>query len=488
MEKLFRNRTTSFAVRWFTLSIALVYFSAPRWSFAGAEALGTTGAGSDGQAVLEELDTDFDTRYVDQLTLPRVAAPLASSVKLESSGAVGRNTQKNVNPSRGANVQANTGFFPTLVFRVNSRDNPARVAGGEDQNDESIFIGLDLKYRGLINSRHMYELSAAASSEDFDEFTSLDSDISEFAAALRLDMTSKLKADLYTSYADSEDSRGVTATRLLDLDTLNDEYKEITHGARVTIGRRTNPVQVVIGAERSDIDFTNNDQDQRDREDEQFLAGLYLNLSPRTSIYLLGDHTDIDYESTVSGEFDSENTQLSLGVGWEPSYSTSLLLQLGNIEKSFEQSGFEDQDTESYLGKFTWLPSDLSTLNLYASQTYEESVDLNAPVIESILSGISFGHRFSDSIRGQAYLNYIEDDLINVRQDEITDFGIGLFYNIRRWLQIGATWARTERESTDPEATYDSELLSLSLIITPRFNREFGDSEIHTGEDLRGLE
>jgi hypothetical protein len=469
------------------LAVLVINDSFLNWSVADTETSESIDSGDNKQGNLEDLDTEYDTRYVDQLTLPRVAAPLASAAKVESSTAVGRGTQRNVNPAPGANVGANAGFFPTLTIRANSRKNPARVAGGDNQTDDSIGIGLDLKYRGLINSRHIYELSASTAREDFDEFVSLDAKNTLFSAALRLDMTQKLKADLYTSYAQNDDTRGVTATRLLDPNEPNDEYEEADYGGRITIGRRTNPVQIVVGAERSNIDFTNNEQSERDREDDQFSAGLYLNVSPKTSLFLIGQQTDIDYESPLSAEFDSRNTELNLGIGWEPSYISSLLLRIGRIEKSFEDSEFEDQDTESYLGKFTWLPSDLSVLSLYVSKTYEESIDRSSPVIESVLSGMNLGHSITDSFRAQAFINFIEDDLINVRQDEITDYGIGLYYNINRWMEVGGSWSRTERDSTDPAAVYNSELFSISLTVRPRFNREFGDSEIHTGDDLRRL-
>lgn len=448
----------------------------------------TTSAETNGQQRLEELDTEYDTRYVDQLTLPRVAAPLASSVSLEATAPAGRNTQDNINPPRGANVQANTGFFPSLTISADRRSNPARVAGGENDTDNSVRIGLDLRYRGLVNDRHIYELNASALSESFDTFTSLDSDNNQIGAAITLDMSEKLKTDLYASYADLEDSRGITATRDLDIDEPNDKFTDKTVGGRITLGRRTNPIQILLGANHSEIDFTNNDQGQRDRVDERIFAGLYLNLSPKTSFFWNGAQTDVDYKENVSGEYDSENNEIVFGVGWEPSFSTSVLLQAGSIEKSFKDSNFEDQDGDSYLGKFTWLPSRFTSLNLYMSQTFEESVNLNSPVIESALSGINLTHSFTEAFRGQLYLNYIEDNLVNVRQDEIADYGIGLFYDIRRWLRLGATWARTERNSTDPIADYDSDLFSLTLTLKPKINNTFGDYNIHTREDLRGIE
>lgn len=488
MKEKTRHPAVVISVTWLIPTVFFIGGFCLDQSLADTASTNRGDATSDKEMRLEELGVEYDTRYVDQLTLPRVAAPLASASALESSAGVGRNTQKSINPSAGANVQANTGFFPRLVIRRSSRDNPARVAGGEDQSDDSLFVGLDLKYRGLIKNRHLYEVGALVSGEEYDELVTLDTEKLDLSAALRLDITEKLKTDLYTSYLESNDSRGITATRLLDTEEFNDEFEDTTFGGRVTIGRRSNPLQLVFGAEYSNLDFTNNDQSQRDREDDQLLAGLYFNVSPVTSLFVSGKQTDIDYKSNASADFDSRNTEVVLGLGWEPSYSSSILLQVGNIDKSFNNSQFEDQDTDSYLGKFTWLPNGLSTINLYASKTYEESVSRESPLIESVLTGVNLAHNFTDAIRGRAHYNLIEDDLINVRLDEISDYGFGLFYRIRRWIEFSATWARAERDSTDANAVYNSEIFSISLAITPRFNRDFGDSRIQTGGDLRGVE
>jgi hypothetical protein len=339
-----------------------------------------------------------------------------------------------------------------------------------------------------VRNRHVYELAASASRESFGEFENLDNDSLNVSAALRLDMTEKLKVDLYGNRFRTSDPRGSTATRVLPADLENDEYDELAYGGRITLGRRSNPLQLVLGAQQSDLEFTNNDQQPRNRQDRRLNGGIYLNLSPRTSVFLLGAMTDIDYEADSSEAFDSTNTNLNIGLGWEPSYSTSLLLQAGWIEKGFDDSALDDQDSNSYLGKLTWLPGAYTSLNLYASRAFEETTLRSSPVTVSDLLGISLDHVFTASIRGQAYYNLIEDELVDARQDEITDYGIGLFYEFNRYLSLGLSWDHTERTSTDPEAEYETEAYTLTATLKPRRVSEFGEPEIQTGEGLGGVE
>ncbi len=427
----------------------------------------------------------YDTRYVDQLTLPRVAAPIVTGANLQTTATVGRNTQASVNTPKGASAQSNLGFFPSLSIGASSTTNPSRIGSSGDESDSSLRIVPVLKYRGAIKNRHVYELTASASSESFDELNNLDSDNLQLGAAIKLDITKKLQADVFASRAQSSDPRSSTATRVLDSQIQNDEFTEDSVGGRVTIGRRTNPLQFVLGVEHSELDFTNNNQDQRDRTNDILLAGVYLNVGPKTSVFLKGTQDEIDYESGVSASFDSTNRSVNIGVGWEPSYTTSVLAQAGRIEKDFEASGFADQDSNSFLGKLTWLPTEFTSLNLYTSKTFEESTDRSSPVTISELVGVNLEHAFTDALRAQVFVNFIEDELVNFRQDETTDYGLGLFYDFTKWLSLGASWSRTERESSDPSANFDSDTFSITASIKSKIGGAFGEPEIQTSEGLR---
>ena len=127
-------------------------------------------------------------------------------------------------------------------------------------------------------------------------------------------------------------------------------------------------------------------------------------------------------------------------------------------------------------------PISQANINLYASRTTEESTEFEAPYIVSDLIGIGFGYSFTDRFRGQAFINMIEDDVVNVRQDEITEFGIGVFYDLARWITLGANWHHGERESTDPDATY--EVNTYSITTTLRARKKAGFESLQTGEDL----
>ena len=122
-------------------------------------------------------------------------------------------------------------------------------------------------------------------------------------------------------------------------------------------------------------------------------------MGPRTSLFVSGRQRDIDYEENISRDFDSTETFTTIGVGWEPSYTTSLLLEAGNLQKEFDTGVNPDYDDDTYRGKFTWLATPNTSVGLYASKRTEESTEINAPFIVSELLGVSLTHSFTDRFR-----------------------------------------------------------------------------------------
>ena len=233
-------------------------------------------------------------------------------------------------------------------------------------------------------------------------------------------------------------------------------------------------MQLVLGADQDDIEFTNNNQSHRDREDTSVQAGLYWNTGPRTSLFARIRKRDIDYVVASQSGFDSDETYTTVGVGWEPSFNTSIIFEIGNLEKDLVDPNLTDYDDTTYTGRMNWRATNNTRLGFYTTLRTEEIHGLRfTPISKTELYGIDIWHSFTDRIRGQAFYNHIDDDLVNVRQDEIEDYGVGLFYDVTRWLTVGANWQKTVRESTDPAAEYDTDSWNFTASFVGKQNPEF---------------
>ncbi len=432
----------------------------------------------------DEIEYTEDDGLVDHYSLPRSAAPVAVDATLQSGSPIGQNTQAALSRPRGVKEDSNTGFFPSLTIGISTHSNPRKESGepATNQSDFVISIIPELAYRGAINNRHPYELSVSTAVDSFDDFSNLDSTSRLYRAAVNLDISEIIQADLYASRAESNDPRGATATRILEPTSENDEYERNTYGGRLTIGRRSNTFQLSLDAEKRDIDFTNNNQDHRDREDATVGIGLYWNVGPRTSLFIRSQVTDIDYLAPIQNGFDSEETKNTIGLGWDPTYNTSFLFEIGKLEKDLSDPTFVDFDDTTYTAKLNWAISSNTTFAVYGSRTTEETTEFQAPFIDSELVGFNLAHSFTDRFRGDLFYNLIEDDLVGVRQDEITDFGIGAFYSAFRWLTVGVNWKESERTSTDPAAEYKFDSLGITLDFHASRKYKFGRA--HTSDDV----
>lgn len=427
-----------------------------------------------------------ELQQYNDLSLPTAAAPAAYGVGLESGMPVGQNTQQAISHPPGV-VGGVEGFYPSLTIGYRWWTNPQKTLEGEEVDDNSLFIQPVLLYRGTINNRHPYELIYSGSYDRFDEFANLDYDQSLLGAAIKLDMTEKAMLDLYGSYIDGADQRGAANTRVIT-DPLadNDKYERSTVGGRFTLGRRTNPLQLVLGSEYSTVDYKNNGQQVRDRDNTLVPFGVYWNITGKTSLFLNGYWNDIRYkDAETARDFDSDETSVTLGLGWEPTYATSVLLQAGNLQKKFDSPEREDYDGLTYLGKVSWNPRYNTTIGLYASRRTEETTIRDSSYLLEEAYGLNIGYAFNQRLSLRGFVDKINDDYQDARGDDITGYGLGASYNMTRWLNLGLDWQRYERDSTDPLADYDSDVFSITATFMRQPAGKLGDPNIQTTDELR---
>ena len=434
-------------------------------------------------------DSESDDNEGDEpYALPQDASPVVVDSNLQTGSPIGHNTQTALTRPRGVRSDSTTGFFPSLTIGAGKESNPRRAPGEVATNttDTVIRITPAIVYRGRINNRHTYELGAAARTESFESFTNLDSNSVVLTSALNLDITAVLQGDIFASHEEGSDIRGATATREVDPFESRDEYKRDNIGGRITIGRRSNILQLVLGVDQDQIKYTNNNQNHRDREDNSFRAGLYWNVGPRTALFLNGRYTELNYIHPAQSGYDSEETSTTVGVGWEPSYSTSVVVEMGNLVKDLKDTTLEDYDDLTYAGRAYWHATNNTTLGVYGSLITEETIALDSPYIVSELIGANLSHSFTERFRGQTYWNQIEDDIVNIRQDDITDFGVSVSYDLKRWLYVGVGWRQYTRESTDPDFDYEAETVSFYLGLKGSKEGKFGSIQTSAGVDETG--
>jgi len=407
--------------------------------------------------------------YAQNASLPTSSAPSAYGESVSTGVAAGSSTYRSLSPPQGAGGLDVSGLSLSLSLGASWHSNPEREAEDRTESDAAMTLSPRISYSNELG-RHQYEVGYSAGSESYGEFEDEDSDWHRVHGALKLNLTEKLVGDVYTSRTEGEEERGAAASRV-DADE-EDEYRFDVLGARITLGRRSNPLQVYLGGEVNELSFLNNDQEFRDRESTRVEGGLFFNVSPRTAFFVHASNLEYDY---LAGDPSLDNTEqaLTLGVAWEPSDRISLTFEAGEQTKDFDDPLLESYEGTTYTGKLNWTPRDRTGVSLYASRTTEESPDVDASYYVSELAGIDLSQQLGERGSFSAYYAQSKNKFSNSREDRVTDYGIALGYSAYSWLELGASYNIIDYESSEADQSYDDEIFSVFMKIAPNLG---GDS------------
>jgi len=368
-------------------------------------------------------------------------------------------TRRALDDPPGVERDVLNGFFPSIDLIFTDTNNARRDE--TDESDTFYSVIPRLIYKSEFGRSNEFQAGYTVRFERFSDTDDEDTTSSQANLGVLLDVSRIVDVDVFANRTDAEETRGSSGTRVVT-NGEEDEFDATTLGARVTVGRRTNPLQIALGADQTAFNFTNNEQDSRDRDSTGINGSVFYNFSPQTAIFLNSSNRDIDYDSDALGR-DSDETSLSVGVRWEPTYITTLNVSAGNLDKDFDDPAAEDFDGSTYLGSINWSPRDATSIRGYASRRTEESPELSSNFFTSDLIGIGISQDIARRFTLTAYVNNIDDEFDDGRTDDISDYGIGVSYGFNRWLSFGLRFSSVERDSNDPDASYEEDLFSLSV-------------------------
>ncbi len=401
-------------------------------------------------------------RWAGLALLVLVAGYTAQSVAQEARFGIApsANTQQAVSdpPTRSSREQE--GLYAGVGVAYSHRSNVRRDIDGNEDSDSAYIISPRAGYKRLFG-RHSAELGVTSQFTRFEDFSEENTESYTLSGLTNLDITRILDLDLYGSFTDTAEARGASGTRF-NQDPVPDQVEITGYGGVFTIGRPASRTQIELGADRSQWRYQNNQQEFRDRNNDRVHGRIYYNISPRTSVFAGAGLTDIDFIRQGTS-IDSEELAYEVGGRWDASARTTGQVSVGRTEKDFDNPALEDATTTTLAGRLSWDARPRTTFNLYGSRQFEETTSAADSFYVSELVGVSVDQSFGARWNAFAYYNMTDDEFESGREDEITDYGLGLDYSLRRWLSIGAQYSVVERESNVPGNDYSDEILSLFI-------------------------
>lgn len=351
-------------------------------------------------------------------------------------------------------------FTPTLQLTETYDDN-FRASG---VNEESTWIttinpSFELAAQDRLN---IYKLTYAFNSDFYHSSSDDNNTDHHLDADAHMEFSSRSRLDLNAGY-DRIESVADTET-----DGVNDKYHTYNIGGVFGYGAESATMQFELGANQQWLRYDNDNgvNDDLDRDTTSLTGTAFYRVAPKTRALLELRYSDYDYKLSTS-DLDSDAVSYLVGVTWDATAKTSGTAKIGYTDKQFDSAGREDVSGNVWEIGVNWQPRSYSMISLNTRRSLEEGSQGAEDSIDTTRYGINWNHAWSNRVSTDVSYSFTEEDYeyttADARSDETDEFGLGLNYNLRRWVDVGVGYKYQDVDSTVASENYDRSLYQLKL-------------------------
>ena len=352
-----------------------------------------------------------------------------------------------------------SGFTASLKAAHTSDDNIFREASGT--SDSFLNVSPDLSYTNAFG-KHQFTLGYLGDYATYDKNTKENYSDHTVNGELLLDLSTSLNVNFKADYANLHESRGssgVAASSALDITTLNKN----SVFAGVTFGGQEAKMQLELDYEVINTDYTNNQQDSRDRRDDTVSTRLFYKVSAKTKAFVEAKQNNFNYLNSTK---DSTEMVYHAGLSWQATAKTQGEIKVGSFDKNFDSASETDGEGTSIETNVTWSPKSYSNVTLGLTRTPQESAIAGDSFYTSNLLSLNWNHEFNPKFVLNLDANQGTDDYVSERKDVTTNTSLAMDYKFRRWLDFGLKLSNSKRTSTSSanEFTDNTVMFSATLL------------------------
>lgn len=368
-------------------------------------------------------------------------------------------------------------FTPTLKFAESYDDN---IHATKNDRKSSYVTTLEPSFTlGLDRAKSAYQLQYRLSSNFYQASSHSDHTDHHLTADTGFEFNSRNRLRLNAGYHKLQDT--ATDDSFLRASNKNEKWNTKNIGGVYTFGARTARTQVDFGLNYDELRYDNSTKDlageriNKGNERDAAAGRLtgYYEVAPKTKLLLEGRYTDYDYKSNDAR--DSKNKALLAGVTWEATAKTTGTVKVGREKKDYKNSYYKDKSTGMWEAGVEWAPLTYSTFNLKTRRGFDESsdyanfdgldaIDNVTSSIKTVDSSLGWKHYWADRLYSEAEYRRIDRKYQNVdRDDKIDQYGLGLTYEARRWLDIGIGMKHRENDSDLDSRSYRRNIYALTF-------------------------
>lgn len=196
--------------------------------------------------------------------------------------------------------------------------------------------------------------------------------------------------------------------------------------------------------------------------DRQTLGGslaMFINVSPKTALVAETGYSSTRFDFlTGPGDFrDGNSTFYRAGVRWRAAAKTTGDIRVGVSEREIEATGQRAFRGGSWVASVIWQAAAGTTITAQTSQSEGESFIANSPVIVNHTHAVTWQQNLTRSLSATLSGSLIESEFIGVgREEDLVNIGLSLSYEAARYFTLNGSINHTDRESTEPNNSFDS--------------------------------
>ena len=354
--------------------------------------------------------------------------------------------------------------IPQINMQVGHDDN---IYSTETSEIDSVITVLNPSVQVVLEKGlNVYSLNYAVKQGLYEHDSADNYTDHDLTAQAYLDFDIRNRLELLARYLKSHEDRG-TGLNQGAAATSNDEpveYHVNTLSAKYGFGGLEAKGRIEVAAQVDDREYDNfrSQTEGKDRKNVSTSATFYYRVMPKTSLLFEVSREDIDYDlSTIT--LDSTETEYLVGATWDATAKTTGIVKIGYAEKDFDSASREDDDGISWELAMEWAPKTYSVVTFVTSKE-EEETDGTGNYIDTTSWSLSWQHDWSDVLISRASYGQSDADYVtSTRKDENTNYGVGVTYKMRRWLDFGLDYSYSDRDSNVADTDYDKNAIYFTV-------------------------
>lgn len=387
-----------------------------------------------------------------------VTVPVTAFAQVYGAGATSANTQRVLSDPPGVAEEVPWGLYGSIGVSLVHDSNVFRTNENQ-QSDTLILIPASLTYKQRFG-RHQGHLRLSTAFGKYDKFSTEDFKDYTLDGGVLFDLTRRFDVGAFASYTEASEQRGAPGTPIFQPGERN-KVELLSYGVDAFYGRKDAPFKIGVGASKDEWRYVNNNQSTRDRDGDNVFAHAGYRVGAKTDVFVEARRSEISYLQAPTNQ-DSTEDSIWLGGGWRPTAATSGTVRVGRLNKKFDNPDREEFETTVYAGTVTWKPRRRHVIQFEVARTTEEGDGVSSYYVSDFF-GARWDYDFGNNWNFYGYGSYIEDDYEILRQDEVTEYGVGVNKSLTSWLSIQAAFSHIERDSNIPGGSYEANLVTFGL-------------------------